>query len=358
MIGPLPPPLHGVTVSTSFVLANEALLERFDVEHLDTSDHRTHENVGRWELGNVVLGIRDALRLGSRLPRRRGVVYLPISQSTPGFVRDSLFVHLSRLAGWKVAVHLRGGEFRRFYALSPALVRWWIRLTMRRVTSAAVMGPSLVGEFEGLVPSDRVAVVPNGTPDLEPDGEPRDPETVLFLSNLRRRKGVVESVDAALRVIQQRPSSRFLFVGEWEEPALELELRARAREAGDAIRFIGSAQGRRKRNLLLGSSILLFPPKEPEGHPRVVLEALSAGLPVVTTSRGAIVDTVSDGEAGFVLSDADPEQLAARMLRLLSDSSLRERMSRAARETYLEHFTQERADRRLSDWLHEVSLVP
>jgi glycosyltransferase involved in cell wall biosynthesis len=339
------------------VLANDALLEHFDVEHLDTSDHRTHENVGRWDPENIVLGIRDALRLGSRLPRRRGVVYLPISQSTPGFVRDSLFVHLSRLAGWKVALHLRGGEFQRFYARSAAPVRWWIRLTMRRVTSAAVMGPSLLGEFEGLVPVDRIAVVPNGTPDLKPDGEPRDPERVLFLSNLRRRKGVVESVDAALRVIRKRPSARFLFVGVWEEPELEAELRARAQEAGDAIKFIGSAQGSRKRDLLLGSSILLFPPNDPEGHPRVVLEALSAGLPVVTTSRGAIVDTVSDGEAGFVLSDADPEQLAARMLRLLSDSPLRERMSRVARETYLERFTQEHADRALSDWLHEVALA-
>lgn len=355
VIGPLPPPLHGVTVSTSLVLASKALQDRFDLEHLDTSDHRTHENVGRWELHNVLLGLRDAMRLGSRLRRGGGVVYLPISQSAPGFIRDSLFVHLSRLAGWKVALHLRGGEFRRFYARSSAPVRWWIRLTMRRVTSAAVMGPSLKGEFEGLVPAHRIAVVPNGTPDLEPNGATRDPERVLFLSNLRRRKGVVESVDAALRVLEQRPSARFLFAGAWEEPELEAELRARARGAGDAIAFIGLAEGRHKRELLVSSSVLLFPPKDPEGHPRVVLEALSAGLPVVTTSRGAIVDTITDGEAGFVLPDADPAALAARTLRLLADHSLRERMSRAARETYLESFTQDRADRLLSEWLHDVS---
>jgi hypothetical protein len=183
VVGPVPPPLHGVTISTSLVLASEELHERFDVEHLDTSDHRTHENVGRWELRNVLLGIRDAVRLGSRLRRGRGVVYLPISQSAPGFIRDSLFVHLARLAGWKVALHLRGGEFHRFYARSPAPVRLWIRLTMRRVTSAAVMGPSLKGEFEGLVPVGRIAVVPNGTPDLAPDGEARDPERVLYLRN-------------------------------------------------------------------------------------------------------------------------------------------------------------------------------
>ena len=49
IVGPLPPPIHGVTVSTSLVLRNELLRERFDVEHLDTSDHRTGRNVGTWD---------------------------------------------------------------------------------------------------------------------------------------------------------------------------------------------------------------------------------------------------------------------------------------------------------------------
>lgn len=355
VIGPVPPPLHGVTISTSLVLASDALQEHFVVEHLDTSDHRTHENVGRWEFTNVMLGVRDTFRLGLRLRRRKGVVYLPISQSTPGFLRDSLFVHLSRLMRWRVAVHLRGGEFRDFYSLSARPVRWWIRFTMRRITSAAVMGPSLIGEFDGLVPGERIAVVPNGTPDLAPDGEARDPERVLFLSNLRRRKGVIESVDAALEVLRRRPTARFLFAGEWEEPQLENQLRERARDAGDSVTFLGVVEGDRKRELLVTSSVLLFPPIEPEGHPRVVLEALSAALPVVTTGKGAIVDTISDGGAGYVLSEAEPEQLAALTLRLLADPALRERMSQAARETYLKHFTQERADRLLTSWLRDVA---
>jgi glycosyltransferase involved in cell wall biosynthesis len=346
-----------VTISTSLVLANSALHDCFDVEHLDTSDHRTPENVGRWELWNVVLGVRDLLRLGSRLRRGVGVVYLPISQGTPGFLRDSLFVHMSRLTGWKVALHLRGGEFRTFYATSRAPIRWWIRLTMRRITSAAVMGPSLISQFDGLVPRDRIAIVPNGTPDLEPEGAARDPERVLFLSNLRRRKGVVESVEAALEVLRRRPTARFLFAGEWDEAQLANELRARIRQAGDAVSFIGAVADDRKRELLITSSVLLFPPTEPEGHPRVILEALSAALPVVTTRRGAIVDTISDGKNGFVLSDAEPEQLAAHTLRLLDDPSLRDRMSRAARATYLERFTQERADHLLSDWLRDVALA-
>ena len=85
-----------------------------------------------------------------------------------------------------------------------------------------------------------------------------------------------------------------------------------------------------------------------------MLEAMSAGLPVVTTDRGAIAETVRDGEGGFVLRDPVPEELAERTCRLLEDSALRERMSEAARRRYLEEFTQEHADRRLAEWLDGI----
>jgi glycosyltransferase involved in cell wall biosynthesis len=350
VIGPLPPPIHGVAVSTALVLANKELRQRFEVEHLDTSDHRARENIGRWEIGNVVLGLRNTVQLVRRLRGRRGIVYLPLSQGS-AFARDSLFIHVPRLAGWQVAVHLRGSEFQHFYARSSRPLRLWIRVTLRRVASAAVMGASLRGVFSDLVPSDRIAVVPNGTPDPDPDGTPKEPDTVLFLSNLRRRKGVVEAVEAALRVLSERPSARFLFVGSWESPDLEREVCNRAQEAGLAIRFLPPATGEAKRALLLSSSVFLFPPVEPEGHPRVVLEAMAAGVPIVTTDRGAIAETVVDGCAGFVLPDPEPRALAERVLQLLTKDQLRTRMSRAARARYIELYTQEAADRRLAEWL-------
>lgn len=353
VIGPLPPPLHGVAVSTSLVLANKELHETFDVEHVDTSDHRSPANIDKWELGNVVLGLQNAFQLAGRLRGSRGIVYLPLSQGV-AFLRDSLFIHLARFAGWKVAVHLRGSEFQELYQRSRAPLRLLIRLTLRRITSAAVMGLSLRSAFGDLVKPERIAVVANGTPDPGLNGANRDPETVLFLSSLRRRKGVVEAVEAALHVHRERPTARFFFVGSWENEELERHLRARAASAGDAIRFLQPVEGDEKRRLLATASILLFPPVRPEGHPRVVLEGLAAGLPVVTTNQGSIAETVVHAESGFVLDCASPQGLATHLLRLLEDHELRDRMAWAARKRYLESFTQAHADRALASWLQRV----
>jgi glycosyltransferase involved in cell wall biosynthesis len=356
VVGPLPPPFHGVTVSTSLVLANPYLRKRFSVEHLDTSDHRSGANVGSWDATNVAVAIKSLLSLLSRLQGQPGVIYLPLSQSLPGVIRDSLFVHAASRRRWKVALHLRGSDFREFYESSRPTIRQWIRATLARADSVAVMGNSLRWVFEGLVPLERIHVVANGTPDIATNGGERDGTQVLFLSNLRQRKGVAEAVEAALLALQSHSSAQFLFVGDWEDPVLERKVRGRAREANGRIAFRPAVSGYAKDQLLARSSIFLFPPVAREGHPRVVLEALAAGLPIVTTDRGAIEETVVDGECGFVLPDPQPDQLAERITLLLNDSDLRQRMGRAARQRYLARYTQEAADRRLADWLSSIAI--
>jgi glycosyltransferase involved in cell wall biosynthesis len=356
VVGPLPPPYHGVTISTSLVLANPYLRRHFEVQHLDTSDHRGLANIGNWEIENVSNACRALVSLGAHVRGRPGLIYLPISQNAPAFLRDSLLIQIASRARWKVAIHLRGSEFRDFYLNAPGLLRRWIRLTLARVSSAAVMGRSLRGVFDELVPAERIVVVPNGTPEPTFRGGASDGETVLFLSNLRRRKGVVEALDAALQVIPARPTARFIFAGGWESPQLEAALRARAAPSDGRIAFLPVVEDTQKDALLASASVLLFPPIEPEGHPRVVLEAMAHGLPVVTTDRGAIAETVIDGECGYVLPDARPDELANRILRLLGDRQLREQMAREARSRYLSLFTQEHADRRLAEWLCDVSI--
>lgn len=355
VVGPLPPPYHGVTISTSLVLANHHLHERFVVRHVDTSDDRSGQNIGTWDATNIAIAIRSVVRLWRNVRGTAGIVYLPLSQGSAGFVRDSLLIRLAARRGWKVAVHLRGSEFRDFYETRRPHFQNQIRKTLARVTSLAVMGESLRWVFEGLVTKEQVVVVPNGTPEPAVEGQSPDDSLVLFLSNLRLRKGVLAAIETARLVASEHPSARFLFVGEWESEQLEHELKARTGEANGRIAFASPVIGPEKDRLLASAAVLLFPPTEAEGHPRVVLEALAAGTPVVATDSGAIGETIVDGESGFVLPDADPTALAERTLRILCDAELRSRMRVAARQRYRERFTQLQADVTLADWLQSLA---
>jgi glycosyltransferase involved in cell wall biosynthesis len=356
VIGPLPPPHHGVTVSTSLVVGSEELRRRFEVEHFDTSDHRTIENVGRWDARNIGAALIAVGRFAGKLSGKPGVVYLPISQGLPGLTRDALFIRIAAARGWKVTAHLRGSELGDVYRRQRAPIRGWLRGAFDRLDSLAVLGESLRSAVADVVPASKVAVVPNGTPDPHLDGRPREADMGLFLGNLRTRKGVSEALEAALIVVGQRPGSRFVFAGDCPDKSLGRELRLKSQQADGRIEVRTTAvSGAEKLDLLSSSAFLLFPPVEPEGHPRVVLEAMAAGLPVVATDRGAIAETVVDGECGYVLPDPVPVELAERMMRLLDDPDLRSSMSRASRDRYLARFTEDAADRALADWLARVA---
>lgn len=355
VVGPLPPPIHGVTISTSLVLANEPLRTRFDVHHLNTSDTRDLKNLGHWDLRNVVLGLRALVQLMSLLRPNSGVLYLPISQNVPAFLRDSLLIRAASARGWRVAVHLRGGEFDLFYRQSSRLARFWIRRTLGHIDSIAVLGSALTKMFDGLVPRGQIAVVTNGTPNFESSSVARQPETVLFMGNLLRRKGVVESVEAGLRITALRPSAKFIFAGEWESDTLERELRKRIVGHESQIAFLPPATGEEKRALLASAGVFLFPPREPEGQPRAVLEAMAAGLPVITTDRGALAETVVHGETGIVLSHPRPDELVEQIALLLDDPARQAAMGLAAAQRHSTLYSQARADLALTDWLDAVA---
>lgn len=85
-----------------------------------------------------------------------------------------------------------------------------------------------------------------------------------------------------------------------------------------------------------------------EGISNAVLEAMSCGLPVVTTDCGGMREAVTDGVEGFVVPVRDPESMAAALGRLVSDPELRRRMGEAARQRILREFTLER---QIDQWM-------
>jgi glycosyltransferase involved in cell wall biosynthesis len=69
-----------------------------------------------------------------------------------------------------------------------------------------------------------------------------------------------------------------------------------------------------------------------EGFGLTVAEAMSSGLPVVASDRGSIPELVGEGEGGFVCDPGRPEAFVERLLALLRDAALREKLAGLARE--------------------------
>jgi glycosyltransferase involved in cell wall biosynthesis len=92
---------------------------------------------------------------------------------------------------------------------------------------------------------------------------------------------------------------------------------------GDAVRFAGQL-GREEVFGLLDSADLMCHPSLGEGTPKVLLEAMARGVPVVATDVGGVSTVVRDGLTGLLVAPGDAEALAQAMLRVASDARLRQ----------------------------------
>jgi glycosyltransferase involved in cell wall biosynthesis len=105
----------------------------------------------------------------------------------------------------------------------------------------------------------------------------------------------------------------------------------------DSIVFTGYTPDKELPKLYQAADVFAFSTFY-EHHPFAVLEALSTGLPVVTTRVGGIPETIDNGKDGFMVEPFHPEQFADKILYLLEHPVDAQEMGLLARKTILERF--------------------
>ena len=175
---------------------------------------------------------------------------------------------------------------------------------------------------------------------FRPGGEARERFVLSGPGAILRSKGY----DWAIRTIGAIPANRrppLVIAGNAESAPERAYLESLARELAVTIDVRVEIADTELRRLLRTASVMLYTPHlEPFGL--AVLEAMASGTPVVAVREAGPIETVVDGETGF-LRDRDPRLLAEAVERLLDDSQLRDRMGAAARERVLRVFTWDRA---------------
>jgi glycosyltransferase involved in cell wall biosynthesis len=111
--------------------------------------------------------------------------------------------------------------------------------------------------------------------------------------------------------------------------------------------------GEAKWQALADADVFAFPSWH-EAFPLSVLEALSAGLPVMATEVGGVPDALTHGEGGFIVPPRDPAGMQAALEALLADAPLRARMGEWNRRRYEQNYTVAAYGRRWEEWLRQA----
>ena len=350
VIGPVAPPYVGPAVGIEMI---RAAFERAGarVLHVNTQDRRSVFNTGVLDLRNVRLALLHAARTAMLIARERpDLVYVPISQVRWGYVRDAVLMTILRLTRRPFVAHTNGARFQDFYGGAGRLEQLMIRRTLAWASRGIVLTPNLSHVFDGLVPGARVRILEYAIPDPYPLGD-------HALAEARRARA--ESAPRALRLLylanDWASKGALTLIRSLSYPGLEdVELRlagdprqrdldatrALADELGVAARvtILGSVSGETKEEQFEWADALVHP-TDNDAQPIAIIEAMAAGLPVVTTPIGGIAHTV--GPAGVLVPPRDPERLAGAIRSLVDDPDLRLRLGRASRAQFVAHYTPE-----------------
>jgi glycosyltransferase involved in cell wall biosynthesis len=232
----------------------------------------------------------------------------------------------------RVLFHLHSSSYLTYYERAPRWVKAWMRELVEESDAFVCLSESWRQAYRRAFPKARPHVVPNVVePGLGPRTETRPsdrPLRLLYLGMITPGKGIFDLVGALHRIQKQWAGRVELIVG-GEGELKRLETLVRDLGLTEHVHCVGWVTGEKKTALLRQADVFVLP-SYAEGMPMSILEAMSYGLPILSTTVGGIPEVVTDGGNGFLVEPGDEAALAARIDRWLADPTLIDRMSERA----------------------------
>jgi glycosyltransferase involved in cell wall biosynthesis len=272
------------------------------------------------------------------------IVHINTSPESKAILRDALLVLISRLLRRKVVLQIHGAVSDSTY---PKMVRWTAFRAFSLCHRVLVFSQKDIRLIAGLVPHVPIQTFPNAirTSDFRKGDQffknelaiPLENKIVLFLSRFLKEKGGFDLIESIPGVVSRFVNVSFVFAGDGPEFE-QMKTACREKRLDHYVRFTGHLSYKDVVRVLTAADVFVLPTYWVEGMPTAILQALAAGLPVISTRAGGIPEVIQDGVHGFLVEPRAPAQLVDKILILLQNDTLRRQIGdtnvRLARDNF------------------------
>jgi glycosyltransferase involved in cell wall biosynthesis len=234
--------------------------------------------------------------------------------------------------------------FHAHSVVTQKLARSWATFVLRH-TDAEVIAVSeyAAGPLRPFVPAERMHVVYNGVPgrgaEVPRRPKPAPPWRIGFIGRIAPEKGALDLVRAARILNRSRSDLRFFICGAPVFSDIAYGLRVKTESRDLPVMFCGWQDDISEFLRLL--DLVVVPSASSDAAPRIILEAFSAGIPVIAYPSGGIPELV-DPSAGLIVPECTPDSLALGIGMLLDRPEQLHEMGVSARRVWAERFQLER----------------
>jgi glycosyltransferase involved in cell wall biosynthesis len=188
----------------------------------------------------------------------------------------------------------------------------------------------------------KIKIIPNPIDEkkFKPTLILRNEPNVLFVGRLERNKGTDFLIKAIPRVLQKVPQARFIFVGKGNKNFVNnLNQTIKKNGIKPNIQLLGHQDYPKLISLYQNAALCVIPSRW-ENFPYVCLEAMASGLPIVASKIGGLKESlVEEGKNGFLVPVGNIKLLSARIIKLLKNPYLREKMGQKSRQRVMKYYS-------------------
>ena len=278
-----PQVIHGVSISNYINLM--ILEKKFDIYKIE--EKTFIDKISFLRFSKVVEILRCCVQL-FYVSRRVDFhfLYLVASINVLGLVKTNLYVYFFLKRSRKIILHIHRSDFNDVYETKMKALL--IAMLMRRIDGIICLTENQSIQLKNGLMKHKIKVYYLNNTILQEkkylsipiEKNSESQKSILFLSNFFQEKGVLEVIKVARRF----PKINFNLAGDNEELLEKVEL-------SKNVNILGPVFGDDKFKLFHESDLLLFPSWN-EGQPLVLIEAMAAGLPIISTNVGFIPETL------------------------------------------------------------------
>ncbi len=238
--------------------------------------------------------------------------------------------------------------YQKFIFVSSNVMKEWIELKPGlNALSTYIPNCAHEGEIKAIKKIDKREI-------RHQVGLKNDAYNVVCVGNLKYRKGQDVLINSMPQLIREIPEIRLTLVGSRRgDFAKQLIKTCRGKNYGDRVIFPGTRRDALK--FIFAADTLVLPSRA-EALPRVILEAMLLGTPIVATSVDGIPELIDDHESGILFRPDDQGGLVAGLKKLYQNHSLESKLAQNAEQKYWANFSRALQIERYQKFLRENSV--
>ena len=324
-IAPLPPPLGGHS------LVAKVLYDHLNNKHQVTVvDFNKESFVEGFSSMKRIFEVIDVLNKVRKSQKNADVIYLTISESFLGNIKDILIYLLCFPKLSSFYIHLHGGSVKKLlwdkYPLLFKINKWLIK----KMAGVIISGNSHFEVFGDYVNHKRIHKVPNFALDylfvneeyIQKKFSHIEKIKILYISNMIEKKGYFELANAYIKLsAQHQKEVEIDFAGRFELDT-QKNIFLDFIDIYPNMRYHGVVDNEKKKELFDGAHVFALPTSYFEGQPVSILEAYASGCFVITTGQSGILDIFTNKINGFQFADPSADSIQLVLEELLNSKSL------------------------------------